>query len=80
MNNVERVVLISMLQRAIAARERAESEARTYARRLTQVVNASQRALTIAYIARIDRGMVDPGTLIDCLTEQDTPHDLFTVG
>lgn len=80
MTDVERFILLAMLQRVHADKERAEAEARNYAHRLTEVVNASQRALTIAYLARVNRVMVDPKTLIDCLTERDTPHELHATG
>jgi len=74
MLDVERAALLAMLQRTLIAKERAENDNRDYAARLTQVINANQRALAIAYLAQLNRGMVDPKTLIACLTGRDTPH------
>lgn len=72
--------LLDMLGRALTAQAEAQADARIYADRVAALAEAQQRALVIAYLAKLNHGMVDPKTLIDCLTGRDTPHELRAAG
>lgn len=72
--------LVTMAQRALAARYRAEEECRQTDHRAAALADAIQRALMLAYVAQRDGGTVDPATLIACLTGRDTPHALPAAG
>lgn len=76
--DVEDLDILTMLRRAIAARIRAEADGREVMRRLAMIADANQRALSIAYLAKLNRDMVEPQTLIACLTGRDMPHDART--
>lgn len=74
-DDVDDFALLSMLRRAIAAKAKAEADTREVVKRLAMIADANQRALSIAYLAKLNRDMVEPQTLIACLTGRDTPHD-----
>jgi len=73
--DVDDLALLTMLRRAIAAKSKAEADSREVMRRLVMIADANQRALSIAYLAKLNRDMVEPQTLIACLTGQDKPDD-----